>query len=263
MERIASRQNPLVRRFRELARATDSSGAVLLDGLHLLQEALRSGVRVDLVAVAEDATGEVQGSAQQAERAGARSLHVSPPVLAAMSPVREPSGIVAIARCTPATLPECLTRSPALVLVLAGVQDPGNVGAIVRAAEACGGTAVICGDGTADPFGWKALRGAMGSTFRMPIAVHQPTPAIMDALRNRQIAAVATVARDGTPLASCDLRRPVAVMLGAEGGGLPPEALEAADTRLTIPMRPPVESLNVAITAALILFEASRQRERS
>jgi tRNA G18 (ribose-2'-O)-methylase SpoU len=96
----------------------------------------------------------------------------------------------------------------------------------------------------------------------MPIAVHQPTPAIMEALRGRQIAAVATVALEGTPLASCDLRRPVAVMLGAEGGGLPPEALDAADTRLTIPMRPPVESLNVAITAALILFEASRQRER-
>jgi TrmH family RNA methyltransferase len=96
----------------------------------------------------------------------------------------------------------------------------------------------------------------------MPIAVRQPAAAIVEALRVRRIAAAATVARDGTPLASCDLRRPVAVMLGAEGGGLPPEAVAAADTRLTIPMRAPVESLNVAITAALILFEASRQRER-
>jgi len=268
MERIASRQNPLVRRFRELARGTDSSGAALLDGAHLLQEALRSHVPVDLVAIADRVTArDGPALAEEAQRAGARVLHVSDQVLAAMSPVRQPSGVVAIARCRPATLAECLAPSPGnaaqppLVLILAGVQDAGNVGAIVRAAEGCGATGIICSDGTADPFGWKALRGAMGSTFRMPVAVHQPLPAIVAELRSRDVAVLATVPRDGTPLGSCDLRGPAAIMLGAEGAGLPLDAATAADVRITIPMRAPVESLNVAIAAALILFEASRQRE--
>ena len=268
MERIASRQNPLVRRFRELARGTDSSGAVLLDGAHLLQEALRSHVPVDLVAIADRVTArDGPALADEAQRAGARVLHVSDQVLAAMSPVRQPSGVAAIARCHPATLAQCLaqptgaTAQPPLVLILAGVQDAGNVGAIVRAAEGCGATGIICSEGTADPFGWKALRGAMGSTFRMPVAVHQPMHAIVAELRTRHVAVLATVPRDGTPLGSCDLRGPVAIMLGAEGAGLTFDAATAADARITIPMRAPVESLNVAIAAALILFEATRQRE--
>jgi RNA methyltransferase, TrmH family len=261
MERIASRQNPLVRRFRELARAAGPDGAALLDGAHLLQEALRSEVPVELVAIADGVTSlEVLALADTARRAGARVLHVTDQLLAAMSPVRRPSGVVAIASCRPATLDDCLRAQPALALVLAGVQDAGNVGAIIRAAEACGATGVICSDGTADPFGWKALRGAMGSTFRMPVAVHQPMAAIVQALHDHQVAMLATVPRDGTPLGACDLRGPVAIVLGAEGAGLPPDAADAADARVTIPMRAPVESLNVAVVAALLLFEASRQR---
>ncbi len=226
MERIASRQHPLVRRFRDLARARESGGSVLLDGAHLLHEAVRSHVPVDLVAILEeDAPPDAQACAQEAERAGARILRVPAGVLAAMSPVRQPSGIVAIARCSPAPIARCLEARPALVLLLVGVQDPGNVGAIVRAAEACGATAIICSEGTADPFGWKALRGGMGSTFRMPVAVHHPLAAIMEALRERQIAVLASVARNGTPVGACDLRGPVAVMLGAEGAGLPDEAV--------------------------------------
>ena len=263
MERIASRQNPLVRRFRELARSADPGGSVLLDGAHLVHEAVRSHVPLDVLAILEEgAPHDAQACAQEAERAGARILRVPGQVLAAMSPVRQPSGIVAIARCGPATIGRCLEVRPALILLLIGVQDPGNVGAIVRAAEACGATAVICSEGTAHPFGWKALRGGMGSTFRIPVAVQHPVAAVVDALRERQIAVLASVAREGTPIAACDLRGPVAVMMGAEGAGLPDEAAGAADGRLSIPMRPPVESLNVAIAAALIVFEASRQRER-
>ena len=199
MERIASRQNPLVRRFRELARATDSSGAALLDGAHLLQEALRSHVPVDLVAISDRATTpDAEALAEEARRTGARVLRVADQVLAAMSPVRQPSGIVSIARCPPATLAQALDGQPALVLILTGVQDAGNVGAIVRTAEACGATGIITTDGTADPFGWKALRGAMGSTFRMPIAVHQPLTAILRELRSRGIAVIATIPRGGT-----------------------------------------------------------------
>jgi TrmH family RNA methyltransferase len=120
---------------------------------------------------------------------------------------------------------------------------------------------MITTPGTADPFGWKALRGAMGSTFRLPIAVRQPVSAAVNCLRSRGISIVATVPRHGTPLPAFELRGPVAVLLGGEGAGLPDTLVADADERLSIPMRPPVESFNVAITAALILYEASKQRD--
>ena len=235
----------------------------MLDGAHLLQEALQSHVPVDVVAISDSATTpDAEALAEEARRTGARVLRVADQVLAAMSPVRQPSGIVSIARCPPATLAQALDGQPALVPILTGVQDAGNVGAIVRTAEACGATGIITTDGTADPFGWKALRGAMGSTFRMPIAVHQPLNAILGELRSRGIAVIATIPRGGASLDAADLRSPTALILGGEGAGLPPDLAASADTLLTIPMRAPVESLNVSIAAALILFEASRQRGR-
>jgi TrmH family RNA methyltransferase len=112
---------------------------------------------------------------------------------------------------------------------------------------------------SADPFGWKALRGAMGSTFRIPVA-RQPIEDALRAARGAGVRVFATIARGGTPLPQCDLTGPAAILLGGEGGGLPASWLDAADERLTIPMRGQVESLNVAIAAALILYEASRQR---
>jgi len=266
MERVTSRQNPLVQRFRDLARGPVSDGLVLLDGPHLLHDALRSGVNVELVAIADDAAIESRQLADEAGRLGARVVGVSGSALTAISPVREPSGIVSIAQLQARPVAEVLSAGwagggPALVLVMSGVQDAGNVGAIVRAAEGGGATGIICTDGTADPFGWKALRGGMGSTFRMPIAVRQPLTGALDAARADGLAIVATVPRDGTPMNRCDLRQPLAVLLGGEGAGLEVAIAEQAEVKLTIPMHGPIESLNVAITAALICFEASRQRE--
>jgi TrmH family RNA methyltransferase len=261
MDRIASRQNALVRRFKTAAREGGSGGIALLDGEHLLHEALSSGVPVDVVAVADSVTEDRRERlAAQVEPSGARLVSVPEHVLAAMTPVRQPSGVVALARCGSATVDRTLTGTRQLVLVLAGVQDAGNVGAIVRVAEACGATGVICCDGTADPFGWKALRGAMGSTFRLPIAVKQPFADVVAQVRAAGLRLFATVPRDGVSLTSCNLRVPAAIVLGAEGSGLPMDAAASADERLTIPMRAPVESLNVATAAALILYEAERQR---
>jgi TrmH family RNA methyltransferase len=174
--------------------------------------------------------------------------------------VRTPSGIVAIASLEPASLDTVLERAPQLLVVLHEVQDPGNVGALIRAAEACGATGLIAGARTADPFGWKALRGAMGSAFRLPIASGISRPEYRAALTEAGVSLVATVPRAGTPLPSVDLKRPVAVLLGGEGAGLPADLVQTADVRLTIPMVPEVESLNVAVSAAIILYEAARQR---
>ena len=258
METITSRHNPLVRRFR--AAADNPAEELLLDGPHLLEEALAAAVPIELVAMDESARTDVATLARRAVIAGARVISVPSKVLSAMTPVRQPSGIVAIARRQERSLAEALADAPQLVLLLDEVQDPGNVGAIVRAAEACGATGVIAGQGTADPMGWKALRGSMGSIFRLPVAVRQSLPEAVGAARAMGIEIVAAVPRDGVLLPDCDLRRPVAVLLGSEGDGLPDSLVALATTRLSIPMRPPVESLNVATAAALIAYEAQRQR---
>lgn len=263
MRRISSRQNVLVARFRELARGRGQDGAVLLDGEHLVEEALDSGVALETVAFAERVIdSRADGLVARVERTGADLVRAPDQVLAAMSPARQSSGIVAIARLQASTLDAALSAKPALVLVLAGIQDAGNVGAIIRAADGCGATGVIAAEGTADPFGWKALRGAMGSTFRMPTATKQPLGATIARLKAAGITVLATVPRQGTMIADAKLTRPVALLLGAEGTGLPDDLVASADERVTVPMRSPVESLNVAITAAVILYEASQQRRR-
>jgi RNA methyltransferase, TrmH family len=261
MRRVSSRRNPVVARFRELARGRDRSDRVLLEGEHLIAEALASQVAIEIVAIAERRlTSSLGQLAERLSAAGVDAIHVPDVVMSALSPTKEPSGIVAIARLEPSAVDEVLGTSPALVVVLAGIQDAGNVGAIIRVADGCGATGIMATDGTADPFGWKALRGAMGSTFRLPIAIHQPLMPTIDDLKHRGVTIVATVPRGGTPLRHARLTGATAVVLGSEGAGLAQQAIDAADARITIPMRAPVESFNVAITAALILYEAGKQR---
>jgi TrmH family RNA methyltransferase len=265
MERISSRQNPIVKQFRALLDSGTArlatAGRMLLDGEHLVQEALNANVAIDVIAVRNDLAEDSIGAlAHQAAARGARLLGATGAVISAMSPVREPSGIVAIARRSARTLDDALAGSPQLVLMLSSIQDPGNVGAIVRAADACGATGIITFAGTADPFGWKALRGSMGSAFRVPIAVGQNLYDAARAAKQRGLRLYAAVPRGGTPLPRCDLRRAAAVLLGGEGSGLPRDVAGLADESITIPMRERVESLNVATAAALIAYEAQRQR---
>ena len=261
MDRISSRQNPIVKRFRELAQAKHPDGEVLLDGAHLLHEALSAGIPLDIVAFAESiADAESHRLVERAAKAGARAIAVTSPVLTAMSPVRNPSGVVAIGRVKRASIDHVLRMKPQLVIILHEAQDPGNVGAALRAAEACGATGAITTARTADPFAWKALRGAMGSAFRLPIATGAALDEIEAAIKRAGVALAATVPRGGTPLPSADLRKPTAILFGGEGSGLPGEVIQRADVRLSIPMRPDVESLNVAVSAAIILYEAARQR---
>jgi RNA methyltransferase, TrmH family len=264
MERISSRQNPLVQRFRALARGSTGDGRdellhLLLDGEHLLREAIASGVQIEVAAFADGAReSSIASLAAELASRGAQVIAVTTPVLEAISPVRTPSGVVAIGRLRERQLDTALEKQPQLIFMLRDVQ--GNVGAIVRAGEACGVTGIVAGEGTADPYGWKALRGSMGSTFRIPVASRI---SLLDAARRakaRGVRLVATVPRAGTALHDADLRQPSAVLLGGEGSGLPQDLLDEADGRLTIPMRAPVESLNVSIAAALIAYEASRQR---
>jgi TrmH family RNA methyltransferase len=269
MESVTSRQNVVVKTFRGLAaRRQRGETGVLLEGEHLVAEALDAGVRIATVAVAArlltrdggTSTARIRRLVDRLDRSGARVLSVNETVLAAISPVRTPSGIVGIAEFEPPALDRVFDGDRALVPILVGVQDPGNLGAVVRTAEAAGATGLVACTPSADPFTWKALRGAMGSTFRLPVPERVPAERALAAARGRGLVIAAAVPRGGLPLQEFDFRRPVALLLGGEGGGLEPIQLDRADARVSIPMHSPVESLNVAVSAAVVLYEAARQR---
>ena len=262
MDRISSRQNALVKRFRALAtaRATDEPW-VLLDGAHLVEEALGSDIALDAVVFSESAAStRLAALVERVTTSGVRPVIAADAVFPAVSPVQHPSGVAAIAQITARSLADVLRVRPHLLLMLDGVQDPGNLGAIIRAAEGCGATGVIVGEGSADPFGWKAMRGAMGSALRLPIVPRADLARAVAEATSAGVRVFAAVPRTGKPLPECDLRAPAAILLGGEGAGLSDALIGAASATLTIPMHPPVESLNVAIASALVLYEASRQR---
>jgi TrmH family RNA methyltransferase len=253
-----------VKRYRELARNPAKNGLdreMLLDGPHLLFEAHKSGVAIESAAFDESAFDDpsVRKLAQQLAADGTDVFIVSTKTLESMSPVRTPTGVVAIAHRRLSPLASVLDTADALVVVAHDVQDPGNVGGIMRTAEAAGATAVITTPTTADPLGWKALRGSMGSALRLPIARADISETI-EALRKKRISATALVPRGGEPLFAADLKAPTAIVLGGEGPGLASSIVRKMDRRVSIPMAGSVESLNVGVAAALVLYEAFRQR---
>ena len=146
-----------------------------------------------------------------------------------------------------------------LVLVAVGVQNPGNVGSIIRTAEAGGANAVITTEGTADPFGWKALRGAMGSSFRLPVATTTDLNKLLSTAKQHGAKVAAAVPRGGTDLYDADLTAPTFLLVGQEGAGLEQKIGVDVDLRLSVPMRRGIESLNVSTAAGLIVYEARRQ----
>lgn len=265
LPRISRRQDPIVTRFRELAKPHGPSDEVVLDGVHLLTDAFRSGVTVDIVLATadrlDDPSADVQELWQLARAAGVPIHETTAGVIDAASPVRTPSGVVAIARWSHSPLASLWVPPPALVLGLVDVQDPGNAGAVIRSADGLGATGVIMIGATADAASAKTLRGAMGSSFRVPVAKASLGEA-MRAARAAGLKVAATTAPAGSSVDvhAADLREPLLVLLGNEGAGLPEQAMRAADLQLSIAMRPGINSFNVAVTSALVLYEARLQR---
>lgn len=262
MAMLSSRRHPLVRAFRAAARGGPGA-PLLLDGWHLVGDAVAAGLRLRQVVVA--ASDGARRPAEAALLAALRTRGVpvreaAAPVLAAVSPVRAPTGIVALAERPGPRLEAALAPAPALVLVGVDIQDPGNVGAMVRVAEAAGATGAIFTGASADPYGWKALRAAMGSTLRLPALLQRDAGPLLDSLGAAGLRRLAAVPRGGEPFSNANLLGPVAVLVGGEGAGLAATVLARTDVQLTIPMAAPVESLNVAVAAGLLLYEARRQR---
>jgi TrmH family RNA methyltransferase len=261
MKRIASRQSRVVGLYRAVARGDDPA-LLLLDGPHLVREALDSGVAIRHAIVGgEDLSRRpVNTLVRDLEQRGIEIASASAPVMAAVSPVRSPSAIVAVAERPATGAGRMYIGAASLVVVACDVQDPGNIGAMTRVAEAGGASGLVAAGRSADPFGWKALRGSMGSAFRLPIAINREIGGSIAQARAENCRVVATVPRGGRPMVTLDLRGPFAFLVGGEGAGLPESAIAAADERLTIPMRRPVESVNAATAAALVVYEALRQR---
>jgi TrmH family RNA methyltransferase len=264
LKTITSRHNPIVGRFRAMADEPDPSGAhVLLDGVHLVRDAFDSGLAFEVVAIASSRlkSGSEEGRlATMLESEGLDVLETSDEVFAALSPVKTPSGIAAIASRRPIGAAALSSANNAFLLVVADVQEPGNVGAVLRAAEAGGVTgAFVCGS-SAHPFSWKAIRGSMGSALRLPIVAGLSTDATLDCLTKAGVRLIAALPRGGEDPDTIEWRGKVALVLGGEGSGLDMGVLTQCETTVSIPMSPRVESLNVATAAAVLVYAARRAR---
>ena len=269
MKTITSRQNPVVATFRAAARTRGARRPhLLLDGLRVIDDARAAGVHIEVAILSAAALREQDRATTRLSNAlvtaGVRTLAATASVLDAISPVRTPSGAVALAIHTPWPYDRVLKQTrQGLVVCPVGVQDPGNLGAIIRAADAGSASGVVVVRGSADPFGWRAIRGAMGSTFRVPVATTDSAASLVRSARSRDVRIMAAVPRGGTPLYDIDLTGPQLLLVGAEGAGLRAQVDTEADIRVSVPMRRRVESLNVAVAAALIIYEARRQQSRS
>jgi len=264
MRRIASRQHPIVGAYRALASEPDPAGArLLLDGAHLVREAHAAALPFESVIIASsrlESENEERTLADSIAQAGTDVVVASEQVFSAISPVRTPSGIVAIAHHHSTTAAAILEQARLFALVVIDVQDPGNLGSLMRVAEAGGVTGVIVAGESANPFSWKAVRGSMGSVLRLPVARSVSVDVVMEGIRTTRTKTVAAVPRDGLDPDAVDWAGRIALLLGGEGPGLDARIIAASDERVSIPMEAPVESLNVATSAAIIIYAARRGR---
>jgi RNA methyltransferase, TrmH family len=233
---------------------------VVVEGAELLAAALGAGAPVESVYVAPG--GHVPGGpVEQALAGGARVFDLAPGVVERVADTVHPQPVVSIVSFT---VPGLAALGPAgaedLVVVCAEVRDPGNAGTVVRTADAVGASAVVFADDTVDPTNPKTVRASAGSIFHLPVIDGGPAPEVVRSLRVAGYSTVGTLARGGVDYTAFDWCRPVALVLGNEAQGLSTEVAGAVDAAVTIPLAGGAESLNVSTAAAVLCFEARRQR---
>jgi TrmH family RNA methyltransferase len=261
--RVESRQNARIKELRAgLSRgARTEQNHIAIEGLHLVQEALKSGLHLHTVLVRAGSEGLLE---QLAFRDTPEVLIAAEPVFLSAAVTEHPQGIAALVDPPAFTIdalfqgpPSAAERTTPLVVIAGGLQDPGNLGTLVRSAEAFGATGMILLPGTVSLWNAKTLRASSGSAFRLPVLSLAADEAFA-ALDQRGVRIFAAVAREGAGPA--DLCGPSALLLGNEGAGLPEAWINRADARVTIPCPGPVESLNAAVAGSVLLYEAMRQR---
>lgn len=261
---ITSRHNRLAQLARD---ARDGRDAALLfaEGLRLCEEAARSPLVVEDVLFTADFAADARGAELLAElrRKSARLVEVSESVLASVADTKSPQGVALLGRrpaCDLASFERWLSAEDPLLVVLHGVGNPANAGAMLRVAEAAGASGVVATAGTTDLLAPKSLRGAMGSAFRLPLWEGASFGEVIRWCAARGVMTVGADPGAGQTHTEVDWAGGRAIICGAEARGLSHEEAAAADVRVRIPMRAPVESLNVAAALAVLMYEAARQR---
>jgi len=282
-ETITSRENKWLKMFRAALRGTGPAEGepIGVEGPKLVEDALRSGLEAEALLVSESADADLERILRAASESDAgiprsRVMRTTDKLFASVAGTETPQGVAALFRQRAwefddvlrgaAAADGSLHGDAALVVVMAAVQDPGNIGTIVRSAEAFGATGVVSTRGSADPWSPKALRASAGSGLRVPILRWMAIPVLLAQLRVAGIRIVAASSHSaagsgaGASAAAADLREAVAIFIGNEGAGLPRDIEHVADARISIPMSARVESLNAGVAASVVLYEASRQR---
>lgn len=257
---ITSRQNPLVKDLRQLHRSKTrrQQQCLLLEGTHLLEIALQQGYPLEVLCYTEAWQAKYPNLAATAQRQAARPETVSEAVLGTIATTVHPDGVVAT--LDDHYLPRQAASPLRLGLLLAAIQDPGNVGTMMRTAAAAGADGVWLGPGTAAVDHPKVLRASAGMALRFPVIPATELGETIAEFRQQGVAIVATTMTADCAYWDWDWRSPTVIVMGNEGAGLSPEVQALADGQVSIPQTPGVESLNVAIAAGLLLYEAQRQR---
>lgn len=261
LRRIEGRHNALVKELRLAFTHGEPSrdGYCAIEGLRILQEAIRSGLKFRAVFFSASAEAQAERILPQI------GAHVETVLLpdnrfARAVPSETPQGVAALACIKVFTLDDILAKSQTgPLLAIAGVQDPGNLGTILRSAEAFGASGVLLGEGTVSAYNSKTVRASAGSMFRLPIAKVKLSEVLGD-MRIRGLRMLGTSSHKGTPLTEAALNRPLAIFIGNEGAGLPKELTAKMDETVAIPHSPNVESLNAGVAASIVLYESWRQR---
>ena len=239
-------------------RGRERRGLALAEGVRLVEEALAARVPITGAAVAPALEGTSRGAALKARLAAAAVPleAVDDQVLAELADTEHPQGIVAVVTPRSWMLADIAVTPRSVVLVLDGVQDPGNVGALARTALGLGAAGLVALPGTADLTNPKALRGSMGALFRLP-AVHADTAEFLAWAGEHRLTLWATAA-DGAPIAQARRTGPVALLVGNEGAGMQAGLAGRAERRVAVPLTGGIESLNVAVAAGILLYEVTR-----
>ncbi len=260
LRQISSGQNSLVKELRRAFSRGEltSDGHCAIEGVRILEEAIRSGLRFRAVFFR-------QSSASIADRllpqigSQVETIALPDSVFSSAVDTDSPQGVAALVKLKSFDCDDVLRAPVPLVVVAAGLQDPGNLGTILRSAEAFGASGALLAERTVSPVSPRTVRASAGSVFRLPIASVALSEAVPK-LRAAGLRLVATSSHKGTPVNQADLAGGLALFIGNEGAGLPREVLKEMDETVAIPHSPKVESLNAGIAASILLYEAARQR---
>jgi TrmH family RNA methyltransferase len=270
---ITSRDNKWLKQFRAALRGAGPRDGqpIGVEGPKLIEEALRSGLEAEALLVSEGGEREAGRILQAAGASDAgiprsRVLRTTDKLFMSVAGTDTPQGVAALFRQREWGFddvlrgPDEIRGSSPLVIVLAAVQDPGNVGTILRSAEAFGATGAVAARGTADPWSPKALRASAGSALRLPVLRGLAIPVLLAQLKMAKLKIYAASFARVDSAGESDLREAAAIFIGNESSGVPAEVIRAADAIISIPMVETVESLNAGVAASLVLYEAARQR---